>query len=512
MTPTNVSISAINGNMTVSFTLDTSNSLQTGGSPITAMTVTATDPTASVPNATCSPSSLSGTTFSCQMSGLSTVTAYDVSVTATNSLGTSPPATTLGITPALNFMSLAAVGNFGFGIAVGGNGSISRSLNGGSTWAPNPDSAPTLNNLNGVSCTKTMCAAVGDGGTVLLWAVAITKNNHASSNPTYTSSSKSVTVKATNSLIVGQRVWIDGIPGTQYQVTAASPTQFTIIGNTAAISVDPQWKTTTNFDWLTPGSQTWTAVPLDGVTENLSVIACSGYDTTAVAVSCFIGGPNGRLIALNWSSDSPNTMTQKAITGATYDASSAVNGISCSVIAPNCVVAGANGQLGVLTRPANASGSPTLAMLGLSAIAGKAINSVRCVVTSGNDFYCVGVGQGGLIVTDGKGPKPAVSTTANWQVVTGKQSTYDLNGITCPTANLCVAVGNHGTIEVSQTTGTTLAGNTASSWQLLNSGLSYDLNNVRCMATSCVASALGHLVIINPPAAGSTTWKVRPIG
>ncbi len=42
--------------------------------------------------------------------------------------------------------------------------------------------------------------------------------------------------------------------------------------------------------------------------------------------------------------------------------------------------------------------------------------------------------------------------------------------------------------------------------------MTYDLNNIRCMATSCVAAGVGHLVIITPPATGSTTWKVRPIG
>lgn len=519
VTPTNVSISALNGNMTISFNLDTTSSVQTGGSTITGFTVTATDPTGGVSPATCNPTVSSGSSFSCQLTGLSTQTAYTVTVTATNALGTSVAAQVTNITPALNFMSLASMGQLGFTIAVGGNGSISRSLNGGNTWAASPDVASTLSNLNSVSCTKTVCVAVGDGGTILVWAVAITKSVHATGAPTYTASSKSVTIKTTNSLVVGQRVWVDAAPATQYVVSAASPTQFTVVGmsSTTPISADPKWTTTTSFDWVTVGPQTWTSVPVQGVSDNLSSVSCNGYDTANTSVACFIGGAKGRLLAMNWSQTAPTTLTQAniSVTGTAYDSTASVNAINCSTTSSGstiCIVAGGNGQVGVLTRPSSASGSPSLAMLSVTGLSGKAINGVRCLTTTAGATYCIGVGQSGLILTNGKSATPSLTAASSWQVVAGKESTYDLNGIACMDSNRCIVVGAHGTVEVSSTTGSTLPGNTSASWQLVTSGLSYDLNSVRCLATQCIASGVGHLVSITPPASGSTTWKVSSIG
>jgi len=507
MTPQNLNIAAKNGNITVSFSLDTTSALQTGGSPITAFAVTATDPTSAVSGGTCSPGSLTGTNFICTISGLSTVTAFNLSITATNSFGASVPATATGIIPALSFMALSSTAYFQ--IAVGGNGSISRSLDGGSSWSPTPDSAPTLSNLNAVSCTLSVCVAVGDNGTILEAQAAYTKAN-PSQTPTYTSSSKTLTVKVANSgLLVGQKVWVDGSAlNAALTVASVSSSQFTITG----VAANPNWTTSTLLDWVTPGPKSWTAVS-SSTTQKLNAVACTLIDGTSNSLTgstlCFVGGEGGVMQAWTWAVASPTALTSVAITGTNFSGSANVNAITCPLSLSYCLVAGGNGQVGTVTRPSTASASPAITLFTSSSITNlgtKAINALKC--PSG---YCMAVGQGGLILTDGKSATPAPNSVSSWQVVTGPQSTYDLNGLACFSTNLCVAVGAHGTVEVATSTGTALAGNTAATWKTIPTGVTYDLNNVRCLAIGCIAAGVGHLVLLTPPATATASWKVRPI-
>jgi hypothetical protein len=507
MTPQNLNIAAKNGNITVSFSLDTTSALQTGGSPIMAFAVTATDPTSAVSGGTCSPGSLTGTNFICTISGLSSVTAFNLSITATNSFGASVPATATGIIPALSFMALCSTAYFQ--IAVGGNGSISRSLDGGSSWSPTPDSAPTLSNLNAVSCTLSVCVAVGDNGTILEAQAAYTKAN-PSQTPTYTSSSKTLTVKVANSgLLVGQKVWVDGSAlNAALTVASVSSSQFTITG----VAANPNWTTSTLLDWVTPGPKSWTAVS-SSTTQKLNAVACTLIDGTSNSLTgstlCFVGGEGGVMQAWTWAVASPTALTSVAITGTNFSGSANVNAITCPLSLSYCLVAGGNGQVGTVTRPSTASASPAITLFTSSSITNlgtKAINALKC--PSG---YCMAVGQGGLILTDGKSATPAPNSVSSWQVVTGPQSTYDLNGLACFSTNLCVAVGAHGTVEVATSTGTALAGNTAATWKTIPTGVTYDLNNVRCLAIGCIAAGVGHLVLLTPPATATASWKVRPI-
>ena len=483
--PQNLVIVAKNGNITAKWTAPAN----TGGADITQYKVTATDPAGVAATANCTATGVVG----CTISGLSTVAAYTVSVVATNSHGDSPAVSATGIVPALGFTSLAPTALFQ--IAVGANGVITRSLNGGTTWNATPDSTPTLEDLNAVACIPgSFCVVVGTNGTILEW-----KYSYASGSVTKTPTLAAgvVTVNATNNLVVGQQVWLSSSPSAVFTVASATSSSFTIKNAT----IPTGWAKNATLNWVSATGQTWTQVS-SGTQSDLFGIGC--YSATG----CIATGSNGAIVSLKTASSSDATLTATTVTQTVFADGDTVRSLAC----PNtsCILVGDNGKMGVLSTSGQ---SPTVAALAVTGLGTTNLLSARCVSAS----YCLVVGAGGAIFTT-KPSSTNPTVASNWQklTLTSAQTTSDLKGIACPTTNVCLAVGAAGAVETSVTTGAVLAGSLTSgagAWAKVASGLSYDLSGIRCSsATSCVAAGVGHLVLVTRATATATTWTVRQIG
>ena len=481
--PTNLSVVALNGNITASWTAPSNIG---GVTSLTGYTVTASDPAGVSATQTCTTT----TATMCTISGLATTTAYTVSVVANNSFGASASASATGLTPSLNFASLVPVTN-NLQIAVGGNGAITRSVNGGTTWAATADSSPSLSNLNAIDCAGlNFCVAVGDNGTLLEWVFKTTPVTISSTTAPSVASGV-VTVKATNSLIPGQDVWLPSSIGTPYVVVSATSTQFTFKNTTVPTGFTKGASLATYAN----GGQTWVPVAApQGVTANLFGVKC--YSATG----CIVVGDSGTVLSLTADANNVITPTVVSASGVT----SAIRGVWC-YSATGCVFGGDSGTLGKI---AIASTGVTASSIGVSSsvLASTAnIYAVRCPGTT----YCLAFGSNGLILADNKGSAAGVPTAAaNWQVVSNSGNTsHDLHGVACPTANLCIIVGASGEVEYSTSTGTAIPGAT---WTVVPTKLAYSLNGVRCSsATSCTAVGTGHLVQITRPSSTSTTFTVK---
>ena len=481
--PTNLSVVALNGNITASWTAPSNIG---GVTSLTGYTVTASDPAGVSPTQTCTTT----TATSCTIAGLATTTAYTVSVVANNSFGASASASATGLTPSLNFASLVPVTN-NLQIAVGGNGAITRSVNGGTTWASVADSSPSLSNLNAVDCAGlNFCVAVGDNGTLLEWVFKTTPVT-ISSTTAPTVSGGVVTVKATNSLIPGQDVWLPSSIGTPYVVVSATSTQFTFKNAT----VPTGFTKGASLASYANGGQTWVQVAApQGVTANLYGVKC--YSATG----CIVVGDSGTVLSLTANTNNVITPSVVSVSGVT----SAIRGVWC-YSASGCVFGGDSGTLGKI---AIASTGVTASSIGVSSsVLARTANiyAVRCPGTT----YCLAFGSNGLILADNKGSAAGVPTAAaNWQVVSNSGNTsHDLHGVACPTANLCIIVGASGEVEYSTSTGTAIPGAT---WTVVPTKLAYALNGIRCSsATSCTAVGTGHLVQITRPSTSSTTFTVK---
>lgn len=291
---------------------------------------------------------------------------------------------------------------FAAGASGNGQGALSTSTNGGSTWTsvPTPSGLPTLDAL---SCpTTSLCVAGGPGVLVrssdagVTWTVAAPPTTDMTIlGMSCSSSSLCTAVGVTPGVdapdpgaivtsLDGGVTWTAvAVPGLQAlgSVSCPSTTYCVAVGQQIEVSLD--------------GAKTWNPKAVAGGTGLLRSVACSSV------TSCLAVGPNPAMITTPQasafvlsSSDGGSSWTDTAAPAQ----SGSVDFVSCA-LGGRCVLTGLpDGSVGPVllsTGDVGATWTPMSPPTGLSAVASMSCASTSCVFTGqGSSGAVSGVGSG----------------------------------------------------------------------------------------------------------------------
>lgn len=356
--------------------------------------------------------------------------------------------------------------------AVGENGTILKTADGGSSWVSLP--SDTSFKLWSIYCSvPTNCFATGDNGTILrttdgsIW-VNLTSNTlnvlRAISCPT---TSICYAVGANGALLftnnAGNTWTYQSLTSkVLYGISCPSVTSCFVVGESGLIYA-------TN---AAPGN--WVS-QTSGTGNQLNAISCP---TTS---ACYAVGNSGTIRATTNGGQNWNTQTS----GNTNQ----LNSISCPTVS-NCFVVDSGGIRTTVNGGANWSTQ-------FSAPNYYSVNGISCVSTSS---FCMAVGNNGhtLKTTDGNA----------WETLSYGPTTYiDINSISCPTLSRCFAITLNW-ILVSNDGGNTWT-------QQHDNGDGSNYSNLSCTSDlNCVAvgyfygsvsgSVYGRALITNN---GGATWR-----
>jgi photosystem II stability/assembly factor-like uncharacterized protein len=409
--------------------------------------------------------------------------------------------------------------------AVGANGTIVGTADGGTTWSPQVSG--TKNNLNAIACpTSSRCVVVGNkagagtNGIVLTTADGgatwTARNSGTGNNLTSVSCADATTCWA-----VGQNgtvlrstdaggTWAAQPSGTTTQLNGiACPGTSTciVVGKKDGHGTDAEIRVTAD------GGATWSE-RASIVTQDLNEIACPS------ATSCRAVGQSGTIVASTdggdtWTAQTSGTTValigvacasetmcratgQNGTIRASNDASSwsaqtsgrtvNLNAAACADTS-TCTVVGATGAISG-TTDGGSTWSPQTS--GVNA----ALQDVGCVSTAS----CWAVGQNGVILSTDDGG-------AAWAPqISGV--TKQLNSIACTGASTCYAVGATNGAGTNALILKTVDG--GSSWSIQNSNTTAQLYGIDCVSTTACWAVGQNGVIVTTT--NGVNWAAQPSG
>ena len=315
--------------------------------------------------------------------------------------------------------------------AVGDAGAIVVSSDGGSTWSP--QTTPTTEALYGISCPSTsVCFAVGDGGTILAttdggstWSLQVSNTIDMLRNISCPSSS--------TCFLVGNQQYLAFVLAT------------------------------------TDGGTTWNYQGgVSGPSPYLTAISCP---STTV---CYAVGENGLMIG-----------TTTGGTGSSpwgflpSNTDSSLWGVTCTGVSTCFAV----GDYGTIMSTANGGGSPWVSE---ASGTGDYLMGISCPSSTA----CVAAGFGGTIVATRNSP-------GNWSLYAPSGPAGWLEAITCVSSSACYAVGDGGAILATTNGGST--------WIAQNSAITNDLYGISCpSSTACFAVGANSILTTTN---GGSTWS-----
>ncbi|PKQ27594.1 MAG: hypothetical protein CVT63_07195, partial [Candidatus Anoxymicrobium japonicum] len=381
--------------------------------------------------------------------------------------------------------SLTAANLYGIGgtssiiFAVGAGGVIQRSVDSGTTWAPDPQSQTiTTNDLLAITTYQTNAWAVGNNGTIIRF---------------------------------NGEVWSTQTSGTTNNLHAVSARDASNVLAAGEKGTNPQWATavvTSNK------GTTWTATTATNTAETINGVH---YYSAAKAVACANNG-----ITLTWSGGvwTPHTVT--------------IGGETCTNDVYSIVSQNANstwalgegglriksGDLGVTWTDASASITHKH-IYGVSRYDQNnsfGVGDTGCIIhtsdggvnwslqTSGvsSDLYSVSAADASTAWAVGASGVILKTTNAgvNWDAQTSNISNM-LTGVSAVNANIAWAVGYGGVIRYTTNGGT--------NWATQTSGISNNINGV-CKVDANTAWVVADGGIILKTTDGGTNWSAQTSG
>lgn len=349
-------------------------------------------------------------------------------------------------------------------VAVGSNGTVVWSTNGGSSFTPLTPATSQF--LITVSCGATVCAAAGISGTVATWTISqpTPKLGRLGATPDiYGSSCLGTTCLLTgidgHAFIGFDQAWGPtdvGEPGALWSVSCVSETTCFVAGSAGVIAETTNagtgWRvqspnalgTLTSVSCpstsvclaagsstllkTADGGSTWsdiTQVAMGGAADSFSGVSCP-----STSVCYVVGAPNPN-------GNGPGGLVAKTIDGgATWTSTTLaapLNTVSCPTTTVCFAGVGLGGQIFATTNGTNWSAQSTPTTDGIFGISCTSTTNCMAVTYHGNGSFI-------LATTNG----------TSWSTILTTSNT--LFGITCSSSTTCYAVGNDTTSNAIQTT------------------------------------------------------------